>query len=80
MTGKRPARNDEEKTKMATKATKNDKAAKKTNEAFETIAQRFLGIETLAVQLSDSLDFHEVGVWNIQAALQAAYELGRASK
>jgi hypothetical protein len=80
MTGKRPARNDEGKTKMKTKLTASEKATKKTNEAFEVIAQRILGIDTLAVQLSDRLDFHEVGVWNIKAALQAAYELGRDSK
>lgn len=43
------------------------------------IARRHLGLETLATQSSDSLDFHEVAVWNIKAALEAAYEAGRQS-
>ena len=53
---------------------------KKTNKAFETIATNTLGIETLAVQNSDRLDFHDISVWQIKRALQAAYELGRASR
>lgn len=46
---------------------------------FTQIAQRHLGIETLVTRNSDSLDFHDVAVWSIQAALEAAYEAGRAS-
>ncbi len=48
-----------------------------TNERLEAIARRTLGIETLAARNSDSLDFHEVSVWQIKAALEAAYEAGR---
>lgn len=65
---------------MATTLTTNGKVTKNTNEALETIAQQILGIETLATQLSDRLDFHELGVWNIKAALQAAYDLGKAAR
>ena len=37
-----------------------------------------LFIQTLQTQMSDRLDFHEVSVWAIQSALEAAYEAGRA--
>lgn len=46
---------------------------------LEAIARRHMRLETLATRGSDRLDFHEVGVWEIQAALHAAYEAGRAS-
>ena len=42
------------------------------------IARRHLGLQTLAARNSDSLDFHEVAVWSLRAALEAAFELGRA--
>jgi hypothetical protein len=41
------------------------------------IAQRILGIDTLQTRKSDSLDFHEVAVWSIKEALEAAFEAGR---
>ena len=47
---------------------------------FEKIAQKYLFIDTLKTQNSDSLDFHDVSVWGVEAALKAAYELGRKSK
>ena len=47
---------------------------------FEKIAQKYLFIDTLKTQNSDSLDFHDVSVWGVEAALKAAYELGRNSK
>lgn len=40
------------------------------------IARRHLSIETLATRNSDSLDFHNVPVWGIEAALQEAYRRG----
>lgn len=43
------------------------------------LAQRILKIETLETRNSDALDFHELAVWTIQAALDAAYEAGRQS-
>lgn len=47
---------------------------------LERIASRRLGISTLECQNSDSLDFHEVSVWGIEAALMDAYNLGCNSK
>jgi hypothetical protein len=46
-------------------------------ERFEDIAKRILRIPTLAERRSDSLDFHEVGVWQVKQALKAAYEAGQ---
>ena len=43
------------------------------------IAQRQFFIETLETRERDSLDFHDVAVWSIRAALEEAYESGRAS-
>ena len=40
------------------------------------IARRHLSIETLATRNSDSLDFHNVPVWGIEAALREAYRRG----
>ena len=44
---------------------------------IDEIARRVLRIETLAEQKSDELDFHELAVWTIERALNAAYEAGR---
>ncbi len=43
------------------------------------IAKAHLGLETLETRNSDSLDFKEQAVWSLKAALQTAYEAGRAS-
>lgn len=40
------------------------------------IAQRILRIETLESRHRDSLDFHEVSVWELRDALEAAYNAG----
>ena len=42
------------------------------------IATRHFFVETLEAQNSDRLDFHDVAVWAMRAALEAAYEAGRA--
>ncbi len=47
------------------------------DQILEHIAQTKLQIETLREQKSDSLDFHEISVWGLKRALQAAYEAGR---
>lgn len=49
------------------------------DELFLTIAKKHLKIETLETRKSDSLDFHDVAVWSIKAALEAAYQAGRKS-
>lgn len=46
------------------------------DDLFTEIAREHLGIETLETRNSDSLDFHNVSVWGVKDALQAAYEAG----
>jgi len=41
------------------------------------IAKEILGLETLEARNMDSLDFHELSVWEIRDALAAAYNEGR---
>jgi len=43
------------------------------------IAKEILNLETLEPRNSDSLDFHDIGVWDIRKALEAAYDAGRAA-
>ena len=40
------------------------------------IAQQHLDVETLETRRSDRLDFHDLAVWSIKAALEAAYQAG----
>lgn len=47
---------------------------------FERIAQQVLGIETLETRRSDSADFHSLAVWQIEKALKAAYDAGKAAR
>ena len=49
-----------------------------TNDLFTRIAQKHLSIDTLETRHRDSLDFHDVGVWCVRDALQAAFEAGVA--
>lgn len=56
---------------MATKRT--------TEKAIAEIARAHLAIETLETRQSDALDFHDVAVWNVRAALEAAYDAGVAA-
>ena len=55
------------------------KADKKLEQLLDQIAKQHLFIETLETQHSDRLDFHDVSVWGIKAALEAAFEAGRKS-
>jgi hypothetical protein len=50
------------------------------DEIFTLIAQRHLNIETLETRKSDGLDFHDVAVWCIKDALDAAFEAGRKAR
>ena len=43
------------------------------------IAKRQFFLETLETRDRDRLDFHDVAVWSIRAALEEAFEAGRAS-
>jgi hypothetical protein len=46
-------------------------------DVFNQIALDHLFVETLETRHSDRLDFHEVSVWGIKSALQAAFDAGR---
>jgi hypothetical protein len=46
------------------------------DQAILKIAQRVLKLETLDTRRSDSLDFSDQAVWQIRAALEAAYDAG----
>ena len=43
------------------------------------IAKRHFSVETLDTRNSDGLDFHEVAIWSIRAALIEAYAAGLAA-
>ncbi|ABK44554.1 conserved hypothetical protein [Magnetococcus marinus MC-1] len=43
---------------------------------FSRIALDYLFIDTLETRKSDSLDFHNVSVWGVQSALEAAFQAG----
>ena len=49
---------------------------KPTLELFTKIAREHIFIETLEERKSDRLDFHNVSVWGVERALQAAYQAG----
>lgn len=44
------------------------------------IALQHFNIETLETRNSDNLDFHDVAVWCVKDALEAAYEAGRKAR
>ncbi len=48
-----------------------------TQQTIQKIAQKHLGIETLETRKSDRLDFHDLAVWCLEAALKAAFEAGQ---
>lgn len=48
-------------------------------ETLTAIARENLDIETLQTRNRDQLDFYDVSVWSLTAALQQAYEAGQAS-
>lgn len=45
----------------------------KLEQLLTQIAQSKLGIETLETRKSDGLDFHDVAVWCLRDALEAAF-------
>jgi hypothetical protein len=45
----------------------------KIEQLLTQIAQSKLGIETLETRKSDGLDFHDVAVWCLRDALEAAF-------
>ena len=57
--------------------TQTAKVAQQLDQLLAQIALDHLFIETLATRNSDRLDFHDVSVWGVKSALQAAFEAGR---
>jgi len=49
------------------------------NTILTDIAVKHLRIPTLAERRSDRLDFHSVSVWEVRAALRAAFDAGATS-
>ena len=49
------------------------------DQQLQKITIDHLFIETLETRNSDRLDFHDVSVWAVKAALQAAFEAGQQS-
>lgn len=49
------------------------------DELLAAIAKEKLLIDTLETRMSDSLDFHDVSVGSVRAALLAAYQAGMAA-
>lgn len=47
---------------------------------LEDIAKKFFRVTTLETRNSDRLDFHDIAVWNMRGALEAAYEAGKKAK
>jgi len=70
-------------TRRTTMQTTNKKRPSKkeptVDELLVAIAKETLHIDTLETRKSDSLDFHEVAVWSVKAALEAAYRAGLAA-
>ena len=46
---------------------------------LEIATRHFHSVETLETQNSDRLDFHDVAVWAIRAALEEAFAAGQAA-
>ena len=46
------------------------------DKVLEDIAKEHLRVPTLETRKSDSLDFHDLAVWQLRAALDAAYQAG----
>ncbi len=55
-------------------------AANQIDQTVAEIAAKYLDIESLVPQGSDSLDFHDLSVETIKRALEAAYEAGLAAR
>ncbi|MDO3518728.1 DUF6900 domain-containing protein [Ralstonia pseudosolanacearum] len=61
---------------MRKPANKPTAASRRLLKQLTQIAERHLRIETLETRNWDRLDFHEVGVWCLRDALEAAFQAG----
>lgn len=52
----------------------------KLSHELSAIARRYFGTDQLEPQNSDAKDFKEVSVQNLKAALEAAFDVGKAQK
>jgi len=57
--------------------TARERIERETETAIEEALAHLPGIEDLETRKSDRLDFKEVSVWGLKAALEAAYRAGR---
>lgn len=83
-TQRRPASRTEDAYQQAVTRMYNDPAWNETyallrGDEVRRIARDVLGVPTLERRNRDQLDFHEIGVWQIQKALQDAYAAGHAA-
>jgi hypothetical protein len=53
-----------------------ESAGSQPDQPIGSIARDYLGITTLDTQGRDSLDFHDIAVWQVEAALKAAFNSG----
>ena len=56
------------------------KLTKKETKALHAMACERLYLETLEEQKSDSLDFHEVAMWQLADVVERAYRMGLAAR
>ncbi len=61
---------------MRKTASKPTTASRRLLKQLTQIAERHLRIETLETRNWDRLDFHEVAVWSVRDALEAAFQAG----
>ncbi len=52
---------------------------KRPDPILAAIAREHLSIPTLETRRADSLDFYNVAVWQVEAALKAAFDAGAQS-
>lgn len=57
----------------------NETTLKQKYQTLTQIAKKELCLETLETRNNDSQDFHDLAVWEIKAALDAAYKAGQQS-
>ena len=55
---------------------KNDTTTRKRDKQLLAIVKFQIGIETLETRKSDSLDFHDIAVWDLSTMLHKAYSAG----
>jgi hypothetical protein len=68
--------NEEYSKRSGQKAPAKKRPAKTLDQFLTDIAKEHCFVETLETRKSDSLDFHDVSVWGLKAALEAAYNAG----